>query len=417
MGQHSAPRRGMTPRSGTGSVVAQATQAAGSLVIQVLAARNLGAAGLGQFGLLYGTLVLAAGITSGFVGDSMTVLDRHELSVRAALQNWLALISALCAAACFLVPWATGFVHYRAALVFGAATFVFLIEDAVRRLLMATLMFWRIAAVDTTSLLAMVAFLVVVPRITLEWLFLAVMVGQLSAVVVGICLLPAQERWVARPCPAQYRAVATYGLWRSIQYAVQPSLLALMRVSVIAILGLAAAGELEAARIYAAPAMLAVYGLGWFLFAKYAIAKAQPMNTAVRSADWEALILILIVVVFGICAVVALPLMGPLVAGHGISALTVVGWLVYTLSVAAVTPYAALAAVRGMQAAVLVVRVADSTLSLVLAAALAYGVKSSEWVPFGLAVGLFAGALTLRQYVLRPKRHSDRRARAEVTLR
>jgi O-antigen/teichoic acid export membrane protein len=382
-------------------MVAQGTQAVGGFVIQVLAARSLGAEGLGQFGLLYGTLVLAAGIASGFVGDSMTVLDRQELSVRAALQNWLVFISAFCAATGFLASWATGFVECRAALIFGAATFVFLIEDAVRRLLMAALSFWRIALIDIVSLLAMVAALALLPAITLESLFVAVMVGQLSAIAAGICVLPAQERWVARPLPAQHRAVAAYGLWRSVQYGLQPSLLALMRVSVIAILGLAAAGELEAARIYAAPAMLAAYGFGWFLFAKYAIAKAQPMHSALRSADKEAIALLMIVVALGVCAVAALPLMGRFVTGRDVSALTVVGWLVYTLSVAAVTPYAALAAVRGMQAAVLLVRIADSTLSLVLVAVLAYWVESIEWLPFGLAVGLFAGALTLRQYVLR----------------
>jgi O-antigen/teichoic acid export membrane protein len=416
MGRHSAPRRGTRRRSGTAAIVAQGTQAAGGLAIQVLAARSLGAAGLGQFGLLYGSLVLATAITSGFVGDSMTVFDRHEHSVRAALQNWLLLISALCAAACFLVTWATGFVDFRAALAFGGATFVFLIEDALRRLLMATLMFWRIAAIDTTSLLAMVVFLVFAPTVTLGWLFLALTVGQLSAIAVGICVLPERERWLARPFPAQHWAVAAYGSLRSLQLIVGPSEMALMRVTVIGIVGIAAAGELEAARIYTAPAMLAINGLGAFMFASYAIAKAQPMHTTLRSADRDALALVLIIVVFSICAVVAIPLMGPLITGHDISALTVVGWLVYTLCVAASTPYGALTAVLGMQATVLVVRVAGSMLSLALAAALAYVVGSIEWVPFGLAIGLFASSLTIRRYVLRPKRHLDRRARAKVAL-
>jgi O-antigen/teichoic acid export membrane protein len=411
-----APGPGTKRRSGIAAIVAQATVAAGGFAIQVLAARNLGVAGLGEFGLLYGTVIWASGIVSGFVGDSIIVLDRHEPAVRAALQNWLVVISALCAAACFLVPWATGFVDFRAALAFAGATFVYLIEVALRLLLMATMMFWRMTAMDATSLLVMVVLLAVAPRVTLAWLFLALMVGQLSATAVGICLFPARERWLARPLPARHRAVAAFGLVRGLHQAVQPSVLALMRVTVITAVGLAAAGELEAARIYTAPAMLVVYGLGGYLFASYAISRAQPMHTAVRSTDREALALTLIIVVLGICAVAAIPLIGHVITGHDIGALAVVGWLVYTLTVAVAAPYSLLAAVRGMQAAVLVVHVASSVLCLALVAVLAYVVGSVEWVPFGLAVGPFASAIAIRQYMLWSKRRSDQRSNAEVTL-
>jgi O-antigen/teichoic acid export membrane protein len=415
MGRRFAPRRMTKRRGGIAAIAAQGATAAGGFALQILAARNLGVAGLGEFGLLYGTLVWATGIVSGFIGDSTMVLDRHEPAVRAALQNWLLLISALCAAACFLVPWATGFVDFRAALAFGGAMFVFLLEVALRILLMANLMFWRMTAIDTTSLLVMLVILVFAPTVTLAWLFVALMVGQLSAIAVGICLLPARERWLARPFPAQYRVVAAYGLWRGLQQAVQPSLLALMRVTVIGAVGLAAAGELEAARIYTAPALLILVGLGGFLFAHYATSREQPMDAAVRSADKEALALMLITVVFSICAVSAIPLLGRLITGHAVSTLTVVGWLVFTLSAAAWTPYSLLAAVRGLQAAALVAQVASSMLSLALVATLAYVLRSAEWAPFGLAIGLFAMTPAIRQYLLRSKQHSDQRSRAEVT--
>jgi O-antigen/teichoic acid export membrane protein len=411
----SAPRRWTKHRTGIAAIVAQGTQTAGGFAIQLLAARSLGVAGLGAFGLLYGTLIWAWGITSGFVGDSLVVLDRHERAVRAALQNWLVVISALCAAACFLLTWATGFVDFRAALAFGVATLVFLIQATLRTLLGAALMFWRIAAMDTASLLAMVVFLVLAPRITLTWLFLALLVGQLSAIAMGICLLPARERWLARPLPAQHWVVAAYGLWRGLHQAVAPGLLALMRVIVIGAVGLAAAGQLEAARIYTAPALLVVNALSGFLFASYALSRGQPMHTAVRSADREALVLFLIIAVLAICAVVAIPLMGRIITGHDISALTVVGWLAYALSVAVAAPYSLLAAVRRMQAPALVVAVASSMLSLALVAALAYIVGSVEWAPFALAIGPFASALVMRQYMFWSKRQSDQRSRAEVT--
>ena len=197
--------------------------------------------------------------------------------------------------------------------------------------------------------------------------------------------------------------MARYGIWRALQQAVRPSLLALTRVTVVAALGLAAAGELEAARIYTAPAMLAVFGLSGFLFASFAVDREQPMRTALRAADRGVLVLVVVILFFGVGAVLIIPLLGPLLTGgeYDISVLTVTGWLVYTLSVATVTPYGALAAVRGLQAAVLVVRIADSLFSLALAAALVYLVRSIEWVPIGLAVGSVAGGVAIRQYVLR----------------
>jgi O-antigen/teichoic acid export membrane protein len=400
-----APRPGAKRRTGIAAIAAQGAMAAGGFALQVLAARSLGVSGLGAFGLLYGTLVWANGIISGFIGDSLIVLDRHEPAVRAALQNWLLLISAFCAVAGFVVPWTTGFVDFPTALAFGGAVFVFLIEAALRSLLMATLMFWRMAAIDTTSFLTMVLLLLFAPRVTLAWLFLGLMVGQLAAVAVGIFLLPTRERWLARTLPAEHRAVAAYGLWRGLSQAVHPALLALMRVIVIATVGLAAAGELEAARIYTSPALLVLMGLAGFLFANYALSKSQPMQAAVRSTDREALALMLITLVVSICAVSAIPLIGRLITGHNISVLAVVGWLVYTLSIAMVAPYNLLAAARGRQAAVLVVAFATSMLSLVLVTALALTVGSADWVPFGLALGPFASAVVIRQYVLLSKWH------------
>ena len=99
-------------------------------------------------------------------------------------------------------------------------------------------------------------------------------------------------------------------------------------------------------------------------------------------------------------------MIGRLITGHNISTLAVVGWMVYTLSLAVVLPYSLLAAARGKQATVLAVAFASSTLSLVVVAALAHMVGSVGWVPFGL-IGSFAGAVVIRQYMLRSKWNSD----------
>ena len=416
MGRHSRPVRGAKLRSGAAAVAAQGSQSIGSLVLQVLAARGLGAEGLGKFGLLYGTLVVATAIATGFVGDSMTVLDRSRAPIRAALQGWLGLIAVGCALLAVAISWGTGFVERTTALAFGAATLVFLLEDAVRRLLMANLKFWRIVAVDLASLLGALVVLVAVPGISLTELFVALTVGQLLAAAVGIVVLPAHERWLAAPLPADFGAVAHYGWYRGLQQAVRPTLLSLVRWTVIAIVGLAAAGELEAARVYAAPALLAVAGVNSFLFANYAKEATKPMSRALREADRGVLLLVAIIAVLSVIAVVAMPVLAPLLVGDGfsLSTVAVAGWLAYTVSVAAVSPYGALAAVRGHQGAVLLIRILDSLVSLAVVAALVWVLRSAEWVPVGLTLGSLAGGLALRLSVLRSRTPSRRYARETV---
>src|SRR5699024_1591673 len=55
------------------SSVAQAIQSLTSMVVLMLAAKLLGLEALGLFSILYGALILAAAITSGFVGDTLMV--------------------------------------------------------------------------------------------------------------------------------------------------------------------------------------------------------------------------------------------------------------------------------------------------------------------------------------------------------
>ena len=404
MGRHSCvPSRSGNLRSGAAAIAAQGSQSLGSLILQVVVVRGLGAEGLGKFGLLYGLLIVATGVASGFVGDSMTVLDRSRPSIRAALQGWLVLIATSCSLMAVVISWGSGLVTLPTALAFGAATMVFLFEDAVRRLLMANLRFSRIVVVDVASLVGALAVLVLAPGISLTQIFVALTVGQVLATVVGLVIVGDHERWLAAPLPADVGAVARYGWYRGLQQAVRPTLLALMRWVVIATLGLAAAGELEAARVYAAPALLAVAGANSFLFANYARNAAKPMSSAVRDADRGVLLLAAIIAALSVCALVAMPVLGPILTGgqYTLSAIAVAGWLAYTLSVAVVSPYGALAAVRGHQASVLVIRIVDSLASLALAAALVSGLRTAEWAPAGLTLGSLAGGLALRLIVLR----------------
>jgi hypothetical protein len=95
-------------------------------------------------------------------------------------------------------------------------------------------------------------------------------------------------------------------------------------------------------------------------------------------------------------SLVVLPLAGPLLFGVRPDLRAVLGWLAYTVSVAAVTPYGALAAVGGRQALVFAIRAGDTAVSLAaVVVALAVGLDPA-WSAALLAVGSLAGGLVIR---------------------
>lgn len=398
-----------------GGIAAQLSQAMGSLLLQIVAARMLGATGLGAFAVLYGLVIMATAVSTGLVGDSLTVLDRGRREIRAALQTTLLVVVAAAAVVAYLVGWIGGFLSPAQSGLFAGATAVFLVEDVLRRLLMADLRFWRIVLVDLTALAGSLATLLLAAwlrsgGIDLGTVLLALLVGQATAIGVAVLLLPAAERWLARPAVGDARAVIGYGSWRAVQQFVRPALLTSVRLLVVAMAGLAAMGALEAARIYTAPLLLVVSGTSSFLFASYARTKAGgPAESAglLRRADRGVLGLFAGTAAMSVVAVAGMGMLGPVLTSDDIvlSGPAVIGWCLYAVSVAAVTPYGALAAVRRHQVAVLVLRCTDSLLSLAAVwGALALGVQD-QWIPTILAVGSLAGGIAIRQFLLvRPAR-------------
>jgi O-antigen/teichoic acid export membrane protein len=64
--------------SGGGAVTVQLIIAGGSLILQAIATRTLGAAGYGTYAVLYSILVLLLAVQTSWVGDSLTVFDRFD---------------------------------------------------------------------------------------------------------------------------------------------------------------------------------------------------------------------------------------------------------------------------------------------------------------------------------------------------
>jgi len=405
-----APAAGPGPRRRVrmlGAVGGQGTQALLGLAGQVVAVRLLAPSDWGVYAVLYGVVVVFAALASGFVGDSLTVLDRGSADVRRGLLAWAAVWCLAAPAVAGVVIGASGVLQPAEAALFAVAAGAFAAEEVARRLLMAQLRFWRLVVVDLAGLGALLgtAGVLAVGGTTGLLLPLAALgAGQAVALVTALVL--AGPRSAAKAAPgwatghSGVRIVGAYGSLRAAQAVVRPSLLTVTRLLVVLFVGTVATGDLEAARVFVAPVLLLVGGLSSYLFATFAVAHAVPTRTLVRRADRAVLRLLAGALVVGAVAVLIAPVAGELVAGRPLETLAVAGWAAYAVSVAAVTPYGSLAAVRGGQARVLAVRVADSFFSLAAAVAvLGIGAPPAA-VPFALCTGSLLGGLLVRRVVI-----------------
>ena len=132
---------------------------------------------------------------------------------------------------------------------------------------------------------------------------------------------------------ADWKAVAAYGAWRAAQQMLRPGLMTAMRLALLVLVTLAATGQLEIARIYAAPAMLFVGGISSYLFAAYAKNKTSTVAVLLAQADRALLIVLCITGVGAAAALWALPVAGPLATGQTPDFLAVAGWLAYAAGV------------------------------------------------------------------------------------
>jgi O-antigen/teichoic acid export membrane protein len=394
-------------RRAVAAVVGQGTQAVAGLALQVAAARVLGAGGLAVFALVYGTLVLVTAVCSGLVGDSLTVLDRADRGVRAGLHVWTLVVSAGAALVGAVAALVSGLVPVWAGLLLGPACAAFIVEDTLRRLLMATGRYWSLAVVDTTSLVGAMAALGLAGAtggITLSSFVLALLAGQSAAAVVAWWLVPASERprgpW-RRPA---LRTVASFGVWRAAAQTIRPGSLTLLRVLVVAVVGAAAYGPLEAARVYTAPTLTLLAGLGSFLLPHFVGLRARPMAASLRVADRAALGIGLAVAVIGAVGLLALPWLGPLLTGgdYAVPAAAVAGWAAYAVAGAALLPYSSLASVHGGQRRVLALRSLEFASLAAVALLVLLVPAGTPWAPLALALGPALAAVAVRQSVVVP---------------
>ena len=117
--------RSLVSSHASGALVAQVWQAAASFGLQVAAAHLLGARGLGELALCLGVIILTTAVTSGFVGDALTVLDRHDRGIRAGLQWWAGVLALVGPAVAGVALWSLGVLEPTEAGWFAAAAALF----------------------------------------------------------------------------------------------------------------------------------------------------------------------------------------------------------------------------------------------------------------------------------------------------
>lgn len=397
-------------------MAAQFTQALTSLALSMVAVRALDPAGFGQYSLIISTLLVMTGLTTGLVGDSLTVLDRHRPDLRYALQVTAVGGALVCAGLVASLGIRLGWFSMQAAPVILLAVLCFLIEDILRRTLMASFRFAAVLLVDLSYAAVAAAVLSATwwfDLLGLPMIFVAMAIGQSVAIIVAVALLPKEDRYLVRRSRGGMRTVLSFGGWRASLGVIGPARQWGARVIVAAAAGLAAVGTLEANRMLVAPVLLAVQGLGSAILVTYSREFRIDPSRLLRSADRDALVLFFGAILAVGAILPAAPILGQLLLGSTelVDPRAIIGWGLVAVGIAASLPFATLTSVAGVPRTVVGIRLIDLVLSLVGVWALMATTdprQSYVWAP--AVLGLVVGATVLLQ-----RNRSARRIR-QVTL-
>ncbi len=382
-----------------GALVSQGIVAAASLGLQLIAFSQLGAGGLGAFSLLFGILITVNSIQSGWIGDSLTVLDRFEPGYRRALIHSQVLVVGLTFVVTTVVALPVGGVDLNTAVLFGFASTAWVVEETMRRLLIARREFWKLAANDAAFAVgsfSLVGFTMLTDnQFTLETLVLALFAGAVVAIGFGFAQLPHVELSRGLLGPSRMNELASFAFWRAAQIGLRPGSQAIVRFIVVAAVSVEALGELEAARLLLAPILTAVNGAGVYLLPTYSsqIREGRRFRPGVPTAM---LVVGGVAASYGLLAVVLRAPLTSLLPGDAtaITATALIAWTAYSVGFGAGVPAgnAMVALSRSREA--FFVRCIDAAVGIIAASLLAV-IGWVDGVPFGLAAGTGVGAALL----------------------
>ncbi len=395
----------MLGRSAAGAVTTQFVTAGGSFVLQLLAARTLGADGYGAFMLLVSILVAVTALQSAWVGDCLTVLDRFNPEVRGAIiasqvgfSSAGAVLSTLLALALDVLPLAP-------AVLFGLLVALWTTEEAVRRVFMARTQFWALVANDLLYvgvIFAVIALESSASRLSLTSFVVAMSAGSVASIVLAVMQLPRAEFAMAPLTWAGARQVTAFAGWRAAQAGIRPVALLLARSLVAGLASRAALGRIEAARLLLAPALTLVNGSGSFLLPLFVAEDRSPGGRSRVSVRFVTIVLVSVTGTYGAVVWLAAGRLSDVLTGGSFTTdrVALAGWIAFALLFAAGLPPALAAVARRQVREVFAIRALDSVAGLVLAG-LALAAHRPGAVPAALAVGMLMGTVLLHRLAAR----------------
>ena len=402
-----------------GAIVSQMIVAGTSLLIALVVLRELGTTGLGTFSLLFGVLITANSVQTGWIGDSLTVLDRFDPGLRRALFR----SQAVSAGAIFVVTWAIALavddVDAASAILFGAASVAWAIEETMRRILIARREFWLLVVNDGAFALGALGLLGAVvgsgATLTLDAVIISLLAGSIVAIGLAVVQLPRIELLRGPAAPPRMRELASFAGWRAVQVGLRPGSQAAARAIVATVVSLEAVGRLEAARLLIAPALTVVNGAGMFFLPTY----ADQLRRRVRlhpSVGRAMLAVAAICASYGLFALLLRePLVDLLTGGDSIvTPLAVVSWVLFSIAFGVGLPVGAANVAAGRSKQTFTIRMLDALVGVAVAGLFAL-LGWIDAVPIGLAAGAFAGAGLLVRAVRTSR--SDEADRSDDTPR
>lgn len=391
----------MAGRSGKplAAIASQGIVAASSLMLQIIALWKLGDKGLGQFALLFGILVTINSIQSGWLGDSLTVLDRFDPGVRRALVRSQVAIVGLVFGASTLLALPIGGVSRSTAVLFGLASTAWVVEETMRRLLIARREFNKLVVNDASFALgsfALVGFVVISgSTFALETLVLALLAGAVVSIAVGVIQLPPVELSRGILGPAKMTEVASFAIWRAAQVGLRPGSQTIVRFIVVWVASEAALGQLEAARLLLAPVLTVVNGAGVYLLPTYS-AQARERRQLRPGVPVAMLAVAAMAAGYGTIAIaLRSPLTDLLTDGTTQVTLTaLLAWTAFSIGFGAGVPAGNALVATGRSRDAFTIRIVDAVVGVATSVAIAV-VFGTDATPFGLAVGTAVGAVLL----------------------
>ncbi len=382
-----------------GALISQGIVAASSLGLQLVAYSQLGASGLGSFSLLFGILVTVNSIQSGWIGDSLTVLDRFEPGFRRALIQSQFVAVGLTFLVTTFASLPIGGIDINTAILFGLASVTWILEETIRRLLIARREFWKLVVNDAAFGLGsfgLVGFtLLRGDQFTIETLILALFAGAVVAIGLGVGQLPRVEFSRGLLGPSRMTQLSSFAFWRAAQIGLRPGSQAVVRFIVVAAASVEALGQLEAARLLLAPILTAVNGAGVYLLPTYS-AQARSNRPFRPTVPLAMLVVGGAAAAYGAVAVAFRAPLAALLPGDAsaITALALIAWTAFSIGFGVGIPAGNAMVARGKSRDAFSVRCIDAVIGIVVASLLAI----AGWVdavPLGLAAGTAIGATML----------------------